>query len=48
MGREVGWWNANATVGGKQHSRRWAVTVHNDREAHRLAVAQREEWMLKR
>jgi len=44
MGREAWWWIANAHFGGKQHSRRWSVTAHGDREARRLAIAQREEW----
>jgi hypothetical protein len=48
MGREAWWWIATANFGGKQRSRRWAVTAHGDREARRLAIAQREEWTLKR
>jgi hypothetical protein len=48
FGREAWWWIATANFGGKQRSRRWAVTAHGDREARRLAIAQREEWALKR
>jgi len=44
MGREAWWWIANAHFAGKQHSRRWSVTAHGDRDARRLAIAQREEW----
>jgi len=44
MGREAWWWIANAHFEGKQHSRRWSVTAHGDREAQQMAIAQREEW----
>jgi len=44
MGREAWWWFATANFGGKPRTRRWAVTAHGDREARRLAIAQREEW----
>lgn len=44
MGREAWWWIATAFFAKKQRIRRWSVTAHGDREAFRLAVAQRQEW----
>jgi hypothetical protein len=44
MGREAWWWIATALIDKKQHSRRWSVTAHGDRESRRLAIAQRKEW----
>jgi hypothetical protein len=44
LGREAWWWIANANFGGKQRSRRWAVTAHGDLGAWRLAMAQRRKW----
>ena len=33
MGREAWWWFASSNFGGKQRTRRWAVTAHGDRES---------------
>jgi hypothetical protein len=43
-GREAWWWIAGSYVDGKQRVRRFSVDKYGDREARRLAVAQRDEW----
>lgn len=44
LGREAWWWFASAVVNGRQRIRRWSVDKYGDREAWRLAIAQRREW----
>lgn len=44
LGRVAWWWFASAVVNGRQRVRRWAVDKYGDREAWRLALAQRREW----
>lgn len=44
LGREAWWWIANGTIGGSQSVRRWSVQKYGDREAWRLAMAQRRDW----
>ena len=44
LGREAWWWLVSSYVDGKMRMRRFAVAKYGDREARRLAVAQRDEW----